>query len=478
MMDGIAPQLRFLALAAVAAVAGGCGDTVSRAKESQSRYVALGSGQIAAECAEHPHLEGYTLPELVDWAFTNRPSMAIKLLEVEDSRLALRQLDANAPVLSSSPLCALGSSVSLGRSESSNPGRHLDGDTHGGGSGSLSLDILVWDSGRHTAEASAQSEAVLAAELSAIDEGYAIFDEVVASYFGLLRNEALLEVAITNEIQFAEHLYEAERRLEEGEAVNLDVLKARLDLAKAREAVVGASNDVETAGADLMAALGVDASRGGFRDVLGERKARLDSMAGVFAATDKDAGELFSFARTNAPAMQAVRARLRAASSRVDYAIADLGPRVSASLSLNWADPLWYWRWGLNVAQDLFTGFRKTTAVERARNAMDQAAATVEQYEQDLSHRLEIAVAERDNAREALSTAETSVGQAKENLDAVSARFSVGDVHRVEFTDAVAGYATALGGRIKAVCRGQIAEAKLFVLAGSKPEYGGTKNEE
>ena len=450
----------------------GCDFTpVHMARESQMHWVAKGSGQEAELEVEPIDLRGKTLPELVDYAFTNRPSMTMAMLSVEDARLALKQIDSNAPILSTSPLGALSSSISVGRSERSNSGRHLDGDTHGSGSGALSLNVLVWDFGRHKAQAQSQAENVLAAELECIENGYEIFQEVVDAYFTLLKNKALLEVAFTNEYEFSEHLHQAEKRLEAGEAINLDVLKARLDLVQAKERVVSASNSVDVAGAYLMAALGVDASHGNYIKVLGEISGKLDEMPRVFADTGTSAKEYFDFACTNAPQMQVARTMLRAASAAVDYAIADTMPEINASLSLNWASPFWYWNWGVNVVQDIFTGFRKTTAIERARNTMDVAAYNVDQIGQNLSHNLEVAVAERDNARKALATAESSVISAKDNFDTVRERYLVGESSRVDFTSAVSDYATALGNRIEAFYRGQIAEAKLFALCGSKPEY-------
>ena len=152
-------------------------------------------------------------------------------------------------------------------------------------------------------------------------------------------------------------------------------------------------------------------------------------------------------------------------------AVANLYPTLSASIALNWADPLWYWRWGVNGAMSLFTGWRKTAAVERATIALDSAAAGVDAAELELSRDIELAVAERDNALEALEAARTSVRSGKENLDTVREQYQVGDVSRIEFTDAVAGYASSLGDRVRAFYRGQIAEAKLFRVVGRWPEY-------
>jgi outer membrane protein len=185
-------------------------------------------------------------------------------LAVEDARMALRQVAADAPLLSSTPWGALDASASISRSEASKSGYSLHGKTDGSASGALSLDILIYDFGRNAAEARALSEEVIAAETTLISTGYSVFEEVSTGYFTLLRNEALFEVALTNEAEYAEHLEQAELRKEQGEAKELDVLKAKLDLAKAVQNVVAASNDVVTAGAELMAALG---ERADYRDM-------------------------------------------------------------------------------------------------------------------------------------------------------------------------------------------------------------------
>jgi outer membrane protein TolC len=177
------------------------------------------------------------------------------------------------------------------------------------------------------------------------------------------------------------------------------------------------------------------------------------------------------FARTNSPAVAVARAKVRAASAQVDYAIADLAPSLSASASLNWTDPLWYWQWGLDAVQSLFTGWKKTTAVERAKVALESAASSLESEEQQLSRSIELAVAERDSAAEALATAAESVRQARENLETVASQHDVGDATRIDYADAVSAYVEALGSRVKAFYRGQIAEAKIIGLTGREPEF-------
>ncbi len=471
-MPRCATALRIL-LATLMALAAGCATVraVRDARLSQDAWADRGTGKEAELPVEPVRLVGWKLPQLVDFACAKRPDMVRARLNVEDARLALREIASDAPLLSSTPWNAVDASVSGGYSEQSKSDHGLHWHTDGGASAALSLDVLLYDFGRNAAEAKVKAESVVAAEISALDTGYSIFEEVARCYFTLVQNEALVEVAHVKVAEYREHVEQAELRLEMGEAKEVDVLKAKLDLAKAQQDVVSASNDVIMAGAELMTALGVDAAMGDYISVLGPRDLGLSKATRFFADTTDSAGALFDFSCTNAPAMQVARAKLRAASHQVDVAIADLYPSISASVSLNWTDPLWYWRWGVNAAQSLFTGWRKTAAVERATLALDSAAHDVDSVELDLSSSLELAVAERDNAVEALSTARASVRRGKENLETVREQYKVGDVSRVDYTDAAADYTEALGDRVKAFYRGQMAEAKLYRLKGLMPTY-------
>ena len=60
---------------------------------------------------------------------------------------------------------------------------------------------------------------------------------------------------------------------------------------------------------------------------------------------------------------------------------------------------------------------------------------------------------------------------AKENLDTAREQLLVGSVSRVELSDAIASYSTALGDSIVAFYDGQRAEAALFALVGRFPVY-------
>jgi len=445
--------------------------TIYNAQEAQRAVRARGDGDVSEASAERLDLTGYSLRELVDFAMTNRPSMVSAALAVADARLALREIQADAPLVSGTPWNAPHLSASGGYDASSIADHSLPWRTEGSASAGLSLNILLYDFGRNQAKANAQIERVISAECEFLKAGYAVFEDVSGSCFKLLTKDALLEVALTNETECALRLKQAQDMLAAGEAMQLDVTSAKLELSQACEETIVASNEVCKAGAEMMKALGIDVTRGTRAEVFPPPGKALAVVMRGFARTDYGISEAFDLARTNAPVMAVSRAQLRAASRQVDAAVADLMPSVSAEVGVNWTDPLWIWHWGVTASQSVFTGFRKTTAVDRAVVQMHQAAMAVDEAEQQLSLDLETAIAVRDDAVKALETSRLSVSNALENLNTVKMQYQEGEASRVDYTIALAKYATTLGNRVMAFYTGQTAESKLFALTGRLPEY-------
>ena len=130
-------KLRLSLLLAITALIAGCGTfrAVRDARLEQETWVDRGTGKEAELPVEQVRLVGWKLPQLVDFAMANRPAMARARLAVEDARLALREVAADAPLLSSTPWNSPKVNASIGRSEMSEPGHKLHGDTDGSASG-------------------------------------------------------------------------------------------------------------------------------------------------------------------------------------------------------------------------------------------------------------------------------------------------------------------------------------------------------
>ena len=73
----------------VVAFLAGCA-TIHEAREVQKALAYKGDDGHAPHPCERVDLKGASLAQLVEFALTNRPSIASKVLAVEDARLALR----------------------------------------------------------------------------------------------------------------------------------------------------------------------------------------------------------------------------------------------------------------------------------------------------------------------------------------------------------------------------------------------------
>ena len=455
--------------AAALLFASGC-ETVDRARRAQAEAEAAGKDEpVARESVQNVNFKGYRLADYVAWAMNHRPGIEAAYLSISNAVLELSRVTSDR---------ALQANLSSGFSQSTaNRNSHFSGhQDRGKFTSDVSFDLLIYDFGRIDAPERQARENLVAAPRVLAEQEFIVFNDVAKSYFTLLRNDVLLEVARTNEFQYAEHLRQAESLFAEGEVKKLDVLKARVDLSDARLAMISASNDVVTAGAEFIRALGLSVDCVSREDVASVAENALESFRRDLPSTVYGASEALDLARTNAPSLKALRARLRAASAEVDYAIADLFPTISFSGAVSFADPAWNWSWGFKALQNLIDGYRKRTFVDEAVVALERSRVALDEAEQNLSRDLAVATATRDNARVSLETARIEVQQAKENLDTVVEQYRLGDASRIDFTDAASGFASALGARVKAFYAGEIAEAELIRLTGVVPQSNKQKD--
>lgn len=455
----VAMRVVSLALAAFAAAC----STIHQADEAKEEVAAVATPELAQPAAR-VNLLGFQLPDFVDFAFTNRPEMISAALVAEEKLLAIKAIESAKPFM---PNLA----ASAGYGQSTANGSHFSWRNSGRFTGSVGLEMLLLDFGRYDASHRAACEDLAAAELVFAETRLSVFEEVATSYFTLLRNDALLDVARTNEWECMNHLTQATNRFENGEAKLLDVLRARLDLSEAVQARITASNNTVTAGAEFLRALGLSADRASREDVLATMQDGLGAALKEFEPSAFSAAEALAFARTNSPALMVKRAQLRSAMNDVDWAVSDLFPELRLSTSFNFADPAWNWSWAFNAVQSIFLGWRKTTAVDAAVIRMRTSSLEVESAERTLSRDLAVAIAMRDDSVASLSAARTSVRQAHENLRVADEQYKLGDASRIDYTDAVSDYAVALGKRVQAFYEGQVAEAKILRLIGCDPVY-------
>lgn len=301
-------------------------------------------------------------------------------------------------------------------------------DTTDSYSAGFSVDQLLFDFGRtHYSVRQAHFRKIAAEERLRETENELSYQARLA-YYRLLKAQSLLAVAEEAEAQSKLHFEQVTVLKEVGRGISADVARAEVDLVQARLNLVNAKSELETARAGLNQAMGL-ASDPDYVLVDPPR----EEISGALE-------EFMAQARERDPELQALAAEEKAASAAVDYSIADLFPRLSASGSYNWSGtefPLvWNWNIGPALAAEIFSGFTRVNQIEQATAQLRSARSRKAAREQELYGQLQTELAGLSGAREQLLLADAEARAAEQNFELVSEMQRVGRATALEFADA------------------------------------------
>jgi len=441
-----------IGLAVSFAVVCGC-KTVKQARQAQTEADRVrGEVTVRAEDAGLGDSHPLFLTNFEQIALLYHPSILQAQQAVESARLQCRMTHAGR-------LPQLDASAAYRRTTQNVAGRSSSTEMQGSRSGSLGLDLLLFDFGKLDAQEKQAIESLIAAEeqlrATELDVVYA----VRTAYFELQRNIELYRVARESERQYAEHLDEARVMVQVGTRRQYDATKAEVDWGNAVLEVITASNTLVTARAQLNRNLG-----------LAEYPAYTIASDEMPPRPETNAPALMLLASANDPSLAVLHARARAASSYVNQTIAELYPDLSLSSSLSASGrdfPLvWNFSWALNAAQNLFDGHRKTDKIRDAVAQLRVARSRVANAEQTLYLDLISAWATYQSAKKRLETAQMVEHQATENRDIVNEQYRVGVSSAIERTDAQVTLTQAQADVVKARCDIQTAQAHIVRLIG------------
>jgi len=428
----------------------GC-STVRQARRAQTGTNRL-PGEITVTAAQTGFSPAgrYALTNFEAAANTYHPALLQARQAVESARLQYRMTH-------SSRLPQITASGAYNRS-TQNAGRNTSTEMRGSWSGSLGLDLLLYDFGKLDAEERQALESLIAAEEQLRETELDVAYNVRAAFFEYHRSDELVRVAVESEQQYAQHLEEARIMVEVGTRRRYDVTKAEVDLGNARLTLITTSNALVNARAQLNRALGL-AEQTVFTIGDGFLPPHLGS-----------ADTLMIAARDNAPSLAVLRARERAASAYVDQTIADLYPDLSlgadGDLSGRGFPLLWNFSWALRLTQNLFDGHRKTARIDEAVTQLRTARSRVADAEQTLYQNLVNAVAELESADKRLETAKLVRRQTEENFAIVTEQYRVGVSSSIERTDAQVAVTQAQADVVRARYDSQVACALIARLIG------------
>ena len=430
----------------------GC-KTVKQARHAQSEADRLpGETTVTAAEAGLTDSRPYALTNLEQIALQYHPSILQARQAVESARLQCQLIRAGR-------LPQINAGAAYSRNTQNARGRSSSTEMQGSRSGSLGLDLLLYDFGKLDAQDRQALEELVAAEEQFRTAELEVAYTVRTAFFELHRSAELFRVACESEKQYAQHLDEARVMVQVGARRQYDVTKAEVDWGNAALTVITASNTLVTTQAQLNRALG-----------LTEYPAYAVRDDAMPPRPDTDVAALMACARENDPSLAVLRARARAASSAVDQTIAELYPDLSLGSSLSFAGrdfPLiWNFSWAVSAAQNVFDGYRKTDRISMAVTQLRIARANVASAEQTLYLNLVSAVAECKSSRKRLEIAKMVERQATENRDIVNEQFRVGISSSIERTDAQVAVTQAQADVVRARYDEQTAQARIARLIG------------
>lgn len=399
-----------------------------------------------------------TLDEVIQHTLANSPQMAQAEGGVQTAGSAeLTAIGAFLPSLSFS------SGASLSKAERFDPnlGTTISGSSDSYSAG-LSTSIDLFTGGRRGAQLAQSRAQTDAAEASLREQRYAIQRNAKAAFYDVLRATDLIRSAQARLARAEESQAAAQLREQAGSATRSDELRARLEVANSRQALLQAENQKRSA----MYALG--------------RLVAVDGPVDASAAEPIEPRELaltrqqiIDEAVSQSPAVITAITNERVAGYGVRTARAQYLPSLSGSGSYNWSntDPSFSgvrgsWSTRLSLSFPVFNRFAREESYERAT-----VQARVAQYQLDDAQRAARANVERvlgslETARLQIGLAEESLDVATEDMRVQEERYRLGVATILERVTSQENLVSAEAALIAARYDYQLALAELEALVG------------
>lgn len=284
---------------------------------------------------------------------------------------------------------------------------------------------------------------------------------VKQAYYDLLRNKMLLEVQREVVKRGEQQLRVAQSRYELGSASKSDFLKAKVQFGQDQLALLKAENQVQVAGANLNAIMGLNVDQQlDIQELLEQPEMNLSYE------------ECVKLAYKNHPSIRQSESDIDAAEGSMRVARAGYFPTVSVGGGYTWRgsaindiDQFWdndyQWGVGLNISFNLFEGFATQTRYLNARNEVKIAKETLDKTKSDVALEVKQAYLALEESRKATTVAEENVAAAEEDLNLVQEKYRLGAASILELLDAQVSFQTAKSDHIQSLFDYNLAVARL-----------------
>ena len=412
---------------------------------------------VVSDASAQEPVDTLTLEQALELAQRSHPAIVQARGAISTAEAAERtRLGAYLPSLSVSA----GSSLASTERFSSETNTITTGSSDSYRAG-LDVGYDLFTGGRRGAQRTQAQAETVAAEAGLVEQSYAVSLLTKQSFFGVLRAEDLIRVAQARVERAEEGLAAAEHRLNLGSATQSDVLRARIELNAAREALLNARNQRSASSLELGRLVGATGPVAAHRSESYEPRPLPLSDAEILASV------------VESPAIRSSRAAVRAADAGVSVARAQYFPGLRVSTGYDWfnqdatlSDGRTSWSAGIGLSYPIFNGFQREEAVERARVQIRVAEAQLRDAERLARANAQRALEALNLAAERISLAAEAVDAANEDLRVQRERYRVGASTMLDVLTSQTALAEAETSLVAARFDYQIARAELESLLG------------
>ncbi len=421
--------------------------------------MAVGTPAVGQGLGEVEPVDSVTLEAAVERALRVAPQVVQATTGLGTARYGSRQ--AYAAML---PSLSLSSGANLSSSERYDPQTNLrvSGQNNSSYSAGLSASMDLFSGGRNLAAVRSAHATVEAAEATLVTQQFAIVLSAKVAYFAVLRARELIRLNEDQIEQARQQLSAAERRLEVGRATRSDVLRARLQLSNAQQALLQSMTQRRNAMYTLGRTVGV----------IGPVTA-VDppDLAPVPLALDPE--ELRALVLDEAPMVLAATADLGVARAGLSQARAQYFPTIGASGGYNWSNNefgleqgLTSWSTRISVSYPIFNGLQREATMDRSSAQLTVAEARASDIARTVVAELESQLAGLALAEARLAILKESVEVAREDYRVQRERYDLGAATILELVSSQIALTQAQYDLINARYDYQITRAELESLVG------------
>jgi outer membrane protein len=271
-----------------------------------------------------------------------------------------------------------------------------------------------------------------------------VVQQVKKAYYEILKNQRLVQVGEETLSSRQKHQEQARAFHEVGLRPKIDVVRAELDVANARQGLIQARYNLRIAFVNLENVLGGPPVKGPYRVVdVPERPSRPQAVE-----------PLLEEALAARPEIAQFEAQIKAAEGRLQSSQGKYWPNFSGVATYGWQNtefPLTEnWQAGVQLSWPIFSGFQTQGEVAEVKARIKQTRAQLEQSKLQVIQQVSQAYLNLGETEESIATAEVALRQAQENMDLAEGRYRTGVGDAIEYTDAQVTLTTAKSSLVQA----------------------------